>query len=375
MQGRILIVVNEPWFFLSHRLPIAQKAKSSGYEVHIATREGPGVDSIRSQGFIHHPIPFERSSFNVIKEIRTLVSLVGLYRTIRPHLVHHVTIKPVIYGSLVALSLRIPAVINAISGLGYIFTSIGILARVRRFFVVQVYRLILGRENTWVIFQNPDDQSLFVDNKIIKKEKTVLIRGSGVDISKFIPSPEPPGFPVVVLIARMLWDKGVGEFVEAAKLLQQRGIEATFLLVGDVDLGNPHSICRKQLSEWCDSGVVKWIGYCSDVARILSESHIMCLPSYREGLPKTLIEAAASARPIVTTDVPGCREVVIDGVNGYLVPPRNYYALADALANLINNPELRVKMGGEGRSLAVDEFAVERIVRETLALYDMALAE
>lgn len=363
------MVVNEPWFFLSHRLPVARGALAAGYEVHIATRAGIGVDEIKKEGFVHHLIPFTRSSANPVQELKTIFALIKLYRKLKPDIVHHVTIKPVLYGGFSAYLSKIPSVINAISGLGFVFLANGAFAKLRRFMVINAYRFIFKRNNTKVIFQNPDDLALFGKNKLLREGCAKLIKGSGVDINIFKPTSEPAGPPVIILVARMLWDKGVGEFIEAAGILKKRGVAGRFLLVGDIDEGNPKTINKQQIEDWCISNNIEWAGYCDDMPKVLAESHIACLPSYREGLPKTLIEAAAAGRPIVTTDVPGCREAVKNCVNGLLVPPQDPVALANALEVLMLDPKLRIEMGHAGRILAEEEFSVEKVVKETLDLY------
>jgi glycosyltransferase involved in cell wall biosynthesis len=265
-------------------------------------------------------------------------------------------------------------VLNAISGLGFTFIANGMIAMFRRSLLVLFYRLLINSKVVWMLFQNPDDRDLFEQYGITYQGHAREIKGSGVDLTQFLPTPLPVGTPKVVLIARMLWDKGVGEFVESAKLIKQRGIEVQFLLVGSIDEGNPKSIPVEQLGEWTRSGQVDWLGSRSDIPQLLEESRIVVLPSYREGLPKTLIEAASAGRPIVTTDVPGCREVVQHGKNGILVSIRNAEQLADAIEKLIRDPELCRIMGRNGRQIAEQKFSVQRVVDETLDLYSELLS-
>jgi glycosyltransferase involved in cell wall biosynthesis len=300
--------------------------------------------------------------------------LESLYRRLRPDLVHHVTIKPVLYGGVAARLAKVPAVVFAVPGLGHVFVQTGVRASVLRNVVKRVYRFVFAHPRAKVIFQNPDDQALMERAQLVNAADSVLIRGSGVDMNVFTPRPEPPGVPVVVLAARMLWAKGVGEFVDAARQLREQKIEARFVLAGDSDPGNPSAVPVWQLEQWHDSGAVEWWGACDDMPRVLADAHIVCLPSYREGLPKVLIEAAASGRPIVTTDVPGCREVVRHEENGLLVPARNAAALAAALRRLILSPVLRQFLGQRGREIAVAEFGLEKVIEQTLSIYKELLS-
>lgn len=366
---KLLFFVTEDWYFCSHRLILAREARRKGFDVTVITRVTNHGKQIEDEGFKLIPITMVRSGKNPLKELATLWELIGIYKSERPDIVHHVAMKPVLYGSFVARITGVPHTVNALAGMGYIFISNNWTAAILRKFVSIAFRMLLNRPNSRVILQNPDDQSLMVKSRILSPESIALIRGSGVDTQAFLPAPEPQSITTVVLASRMLWDKGVGEFVEAARLLRNKGVNARFVLVGDSDPGNPATVPVSQLEEWHKSGVVEWWGRREDMPKVFSDSHIVCLPSYREGLPKVLIEAAACGRPIVATDVPGCREIVLHGKNGLLVPARNFTALADALQRLIEDTVLRRKMGKDGRELAVSEFSVEKVVHQTLDLY------
>jgi glycosyltransferase involved in cell wall biosynthesis len=369
---KLIIVVNELRFFLSHRLPIALAARDAGYEVHIASRLGTSeeIKELNQEKIRFHPINFHRSSVGLWQETKTILELSKLYRDIQPDIVHHVTIKPVLYGTLAARWVGGIQILNAISGLGYLFIAQGWKSFIRKKILLWSYRAILNSKKVCILFQNPDDQALFAQHKVIYPEHAFKIKGSGVDLQQFAYSTIPKGRIKVILVARMLWDKGVGEFVESATALKQQGLDADFILVGSVDLGNPESISTKQLEQWSRSGVVKWLGGRADITQLLAESHIAVLPSYREGLPKSLIEAAAVGRAIVTTDVPGCREVVKDGKNGFLVPAKDAKKLAVAIQKLINNPKLLNNMGKKSRLIAEQEFSIQQIVEQTLKLYE-----
>lgn len=370
-RKRILYVFNASWFFLSHRKPFAQAALDAGYDVHVAAAPLPGdPEKIESLGMTFHPVPFLRRGMNPLKEMKTLWALLKLYATLRPQLVEHATIKPVLYGNLVAKLLPRVATVNWMTGLGYVFISDSVRGGMLRKLVVRLYQHVFRKKDLKVIFENPDDRSHFVERQIIDAASSVVIRGAGVDTGLFAPSPEPADPVVVVLPARMLWDKGVGEFVAAARTLKAEGMAgARFVLVGESDEGNPASVPAGMLEEWERDGVVEWWGRRNDMAAVYAQAHVVCLPSYREGLPKVLLEAAASGRPIVTTDVPGCREVVREGSNGLLVPVRDSDRLAGALRKLVENRQLRQRLGETGREIVLKEFSEERVVGETLQVY------
>ncbi|MGK9063401.1 glycosyltransferase family 4 protein [Pseudomonas asiatica] len=369
MKPVLLMVINDPGFFLSHRLPIAEAARREGYQVHIATRQGPAVDDIVRLGFTHHTVCLSRSGKNPLSEIKAIYSLWLLCWRLRPNVLHMVTIKPVLYGGIVARLSPVKGVLAAISGLGFVFMASGKKATLIRLIVNLMYKVALGKRNLRAVFQNPDDLQALASIGAITADKSTLIRGSGVDLQHFKPHPEEPTTRVVTLVARLLRDKGVLEFVDAARILNARGVKVQFQLVGQPDPGNPTSITAAELDGWKSEGVVSCIGYHADVAEVLRQSHIVTLPSYREGLPKVLAEAAASARAVVTTDVPGCRDAIIPNITGLLVPVRDACALADAIQLLVEDDEMRGRMGAEGRALAEQAFAIESIVNQHLQVY------
>ncbi|MET0027162.1 MAG: glycosyltransferase family 4 protein [Candidatus Thiodiazotropha sp.] len=369
----ILFVVNDAGFFLSHRLPLALAARDFGFRVCVATPPGDGVEQIEAEGLLHYALPLSRSGANPFAELMTIRELYKLYRNLRPSLVHHVTIKPVLYGTLAARLAKVPAVVNAISGLGFVFLAQGWFSALARAAVLNSYRWLFSRAGLWVIVQNRDDYRYLLDEECLSQEQLELIRGSGVDLKHFTLRPEPEQVPLVVLPARMLWDKGVGEFVAAAHSLKHQGVQARFALVGGIDPNNPESVPARQLADWARDRDIEWWGNRQDMAEVFSQANIICLPSYREGLPKVLLEAAASGRAIVTTDVPGCREVVTEGDNGLLVPARESEPLAEALKQLIQQPQLRQTMGQKSRTLAEQEFSVDRVVAQHMSIYRRAL--
>ncbi|MFY1983141.1 glycosyltransferase family 4 protein [Achromobacter xylosoxidans] len=368
---RLLFVVNNPAFFMSHRVPVALAAQRAGYDVHVATMDGPAVADIEALGMTHHAIPMTRSGKHPLQELGTLLALLRLFRRLRPQVVHLVTIKPVLYGGIAARLARVPGMVAAISGLGFVFLSNSLKMRLVRAVVARLYRLALGHRNSRVIFQNGADRDLLKSLGAVRDEQVVLIRGAGVDLDLCRALPEPPAPPVVVtMVARLLRDKGVQEFVQAARLLRERGVPVTMRLVGGVDAGNPASATPAEVEVWQREGCVQALGERADVPQLYADSHIAVLPSYREGLPKSLIEAAACGRAVVTTDVPGCRDAIDPGKTGLLVPVRDPQALADAIARLAGDATQRQAMGAAGRALAEREFNIERVARIHVDLYD-----
>jgi glycosyltransferase involved in cell wall biosynthesis len=370
VPAKILFFVTEDWYFCSHRLPLAVAAREAGHEVTVLTRVRQHGGVIKSHGLKLVPIELSRHGLNPLADLPLVARLVRIYREERPVLVHHVAMKPILYGSLAARMAGVPAVVNAFPGLGYLYASADPRARLARTLLESALRWLLKHPNTRTILQNSDDLERLAKNSVLEPARTVLIRGSGVDLSEYAPKSEPAGVPLVILASRMLWNKGVGEFVTAARDLCDRGIAARFALVGGTDSGNPRAVSIAQLNAWNKSEVVEWRGRQDDMPAVFADSHIVCLPTYYgEGVPKVLIEAAACGRPIVATDTGGCREIVRHGENGLLVPPRDPEALAEALGVLIRDPELRARMGKRGRQIAERDFSVEKVIKETLAVY------
>ena len=363
---KLLFVVTEDWYFVSHRLPLAVAAQKAGFDVAVATRVGGHGKTILAAGIRLIPFSLSRRRGNPLGEV---AALVRLYCRDRLDIVHHVALKPVLYGAFAARLASVPHVVNAVAGLGWLFTSSGLAARTLRPVICRLLAWLLGAPHSRTIVQNPDDFGLLIKMGV-PEDRLRLIRGAGVDTEVFTPVLESPLEPVTVLLsARMLWAKGVGEFVEAARLLTEAGVKARFVLVGDPDPGNPASVPVAVLRAWHGENGVEWWGHRDDMPVVFHTAHIACLPSYREGLPKVLLEAAACGLPIVTTDAPGCREIVRDGDNGFLVPVRDAQALALALRSLIDNVALRAKMGQRAREIVLAEFSQERVIAETLAVY------
>ena len=369
MRKRLLLLVNDAGFFVSHRLPLALGARDCGFDVHVATAPGAATAIIESHGITHHPLPLSRSGTNPLGELRVFAEIARLIHRLKPDILHLVTVKPVLYGGVAARLLNVPGVVAAISGLGHVFITNNLRTRFLRLFVKAAYRIALRRPRLKVIFQNDSDRDALMEIGAVSREDSVIVRGSGVDLTKYRYTQEPDGVPVVTFAARLLRQKGVFEFVAAASLLRAQGMRAKYRLVGDADPGNVSSVTAEELQEWRREGVVEVLGYRSDIAELFAASNLIVLPSYREGLPKVLVEAAACGRAVVTTDTPGCRDAVEPGKTAVLVKPRDAESLASGISSLLNDPVRRRQMGAAGRVLAEREYAIEDIVKRHLDIY------
>lgn len=368
----LLYLVTEDWYFLSHRLPMARAARDAGFRVAVATRVGDAADAIAAEGFEVIPLKLRRRGAGMRAELSAIAELVGLYRRLRPAVVHHIALKPAVYGSLAAHLARVPAVINSVAGLGYAFIGRELKARVLKAAMLTAFRALFRGRNRWLVVQNQDDYRVFVDSGMTSPARTIIIRGSGVDTEAFAPMAEPDGSLRAALVARMLWDKGVGEAVAAARLLREWQVPLKLVLVGAPDPANPKSISEDDIRRWHDDGLVEWWGHRQDVAAVWRDCAIAVLPSYREGLPKALLEAAACGRPMVATDVPGCRELVRDDANGLLVPARDGAPLAHALRRLAEDAGLRRRLGAQARRDIEAHFSATAIAEQTANLYRLA---
>jgi len=341
----------------------------AGYEVTVVTRLSTYGEAIKKMGFKLEPINMTRQTRNAIAEVVSLWDIIRIYRRLQPDIVHNIAIKPILYGSIASRLACVHGVVNTFTGLGWIFVSKSRKAHIFRLFLSIALQFLLGRG--FIIVQNPDDKALLF--KIgIRPSRIMVIRGSGVDLRKFVPAPEPDGEVVVMLASRMIWEKGVQEFVNAAKILHERGVNARFVLVGVPDHQNPSAIPESQLKAWHTNGHIEWWSHQDNMPKVIHQAHIVCLPSYyREGVPKILIEAAACGRAIVTTDAPGCREIVRHGKNGLLVRPRDPLALTDAINRLIENSSMRRRMGKVGREIVEAEFSIDSVIQKNLEAYKM----
>lgn len=379
MARRLLIIVHEALFFTSHRLPIGLAMRDRGWEVHVAAPADPAVQArLAELGITMHPIPLTRGGMNPWAELKLVAALYALIRRIDPVLVHHVSLKPVLWGGLASRLARVPAAVHAITGLGFLFT-IGegresAKLRLLRAIVQRLYRFSLRHRNSLAIFQNPDDLALFESFAMVRPAHWRMIKGCGVDMQAFPARPEPADEPPVAMFpARLLGDKGVNEFVTAAEILRQEGVPARFVLVGRRDPDNPTDIGEEKLQGWIESGLVEYWGYSTDMAGSLAKANLIVMPSYREGLPRGLIEAAATQRAIVTADVPGCREVVRHEQTGLLVRVRDAADTAQAMRRLLRDKAERARLAANGRAMAEAEFSVEHFVAESLKVYAAVL--
>jgi glycosyltransferase involved in cell wall biosynthesis len=364
----LVYLVTEDWYFVSHRLPMARAARDAGYEVHVLTNVREHGAAIRDENFHLHPLQWRRGSFNPADLLAIVRQVRRLYRTLRPDIAHHVALQPAMIGSLAALGLPMIS-LNALAGLGYAFTSKSPKARMMRVVLAGLLRRLLNRKRAAVLVQNPDDRAM-MEALGIGPDRIFLIPGSGVDTDRLLPLPEPDGGITIAYVGRLLADKGLRTLVAASAILANRGRPVRVLIAGEPDPANPTSIPLEEIESWRARSDLTLLGYVADIREVWAAAHIAVLPSRREGLPKSLLEAAACGRPLVASDVPGCREIVRTGVNGLLVPPDDAAALADAIEKLGANADLRRKFSMAGRKLVEEEYSSALIGGKIVALYD-----
>mgnify|MGYP005993915409 CR=1 FL=1 len=370
MKKKLLFLVSHASFFISHRLQIAKSAKKNGYEVIIVFGEiDVDIKTLKEIDINYFCIPIQRGGTNFFKDIKSLYFIWSIFKKIKPDIVHLVTIKPYLYGGIIARIVKIPCVVSAVSGLGSLFIQQNLISRFLRLLLYPFFRLAFNHLNQKIIVQNKEDEKELIKWGVLNPIKVKLLKGSGVNLENFTSFDELTETPVVCFAARLLRDKGVNDFVSAAQLLNERGVKAKFYLAGDLDINNPTSLTRDDLNKIRKKGYIKILGYQKDIPKLYANSHIICLPSYREGMPKSLVEAAAASRAVVTTDVPGCRDAIIPNETGLLVPIKNPKKLADALQRLIEHPQERIAMGKAGRKFAEKEFPIEKIVQNHLDIY------
>ena len=370
MQKRIIYVVNVDWFFISHRLPLAKEALSRGWKVFLVAKNTGKFAELEDIGIKCIDLDFDRSGRNPIKEVCLIFQLQNIYRKLNAQIIHHVTLKPSIYGTIAAKRAGVKKIINAVSGLGYSFTGNG--RSISKIIIINLLKLAFKDRLSSFIFQNPDDKELYNSLGFLTDSNYKIIKGAGVDECLFAYAPPVQKEIIcVTLLSRMLKDKGIIEFIDAANLLRDKYDEKIkFVLVGGIDLENPAHIKEEQLRLLCDQTYIEWQGHRKDVRQVYEESDITCLPSYREGLPKSLVEAMAVGRPIITTDAIGCKECVVDGVNGYLVPVKNSILLAERIERLILNPDMRLEMGKKSREKMVNEMSLSQVIAKTFKFYE-----
>ena len=366
---KIILSANTDWYLYNFRRDLAGFLRARGEEVVLVSPPGPFVEKLQGLGFRWVAWDVGRQTMNPFSELQALIRLARLYKTEKPALVHHHTIKPALYGTLAARGAGVSGIVNSITGRGYVFLGADVTARVIRPFARGLYRLAFAPSNVFATFENPTDRDYFVANRMISPARARLIESVGVDPTRFLPQPEPEGVPVILMAARMLWDKGAGVLVEAARVLHTRQ-KVRIVLAGAPDPGNPASIPQETLEEWHREGLIEWWGFQEDMNATYAQSHIVTLPTYYgEGVPTSLLEAAACGRPIVTTTIPGCQDFVTDGYNGLLVPPNDAHALAEALTRLLADPALRQQLGQRGRQRVLEKYTNEFVNSATYAVY------
>ncbi|MGQ0593366.1 MAG: glycosyltransferase family 4 protein [Gammaproteobacteria bacterium] len=368
-----MLFANTEWYLFNFRLALAKAARAQGAEVVLVSPPGPYGEKLRAEGFRWVPVPMARRSINPIREVFVLWALWRLYRREKPDIAHHFTIKCVVYGGLAAKGAGTRGVVGAIEGMGYVFSSKEFLARMLRPLVCRLLRIAMSGRKRRLTVHNLDDRRDVVDARLMDASHVRVIAGTGIDTQQYRPRTEAlcaSGRTVsIVFAARLLWDKGVAEFVQAAQALRTEGLNTQFLVAGEPDAGNPGSVPQEQLTAWREEGNVTLLGHVQDMPALMATADVVVLPTYREGLPRTLIEAAAAGLPIVTTNAPGCREVVEDGVNGFVVPVRNGTALAAAIRKLVLDPALAARMGAASRQKALAQFDERIVLASTLAVY------
>jgi glycosyltransferase involved in cell wall biosynthesis len=372
-KPRLLYVVTEDWAFLSHRLPMARAAREAGFEVHVATRVSDGATAIEAERFILHPIPFARGSLSPAATLSMIAALRRVHREVAPALTHHVALQACVLGMLASLG-RPSASVNAFIGLGYLFTSDTSKARAVRTVVGSLLRFLINRKNSIALVQNNDDMAALISLGIAKS-RIALIPGSGVDVNRFMPLAEPSGTLTFGFVGRLLDDKGIRTLVAAHSLLRRRLPDANLLIAGTPDPANPASVTEAEARSWNDEAGITWLGHIADIAALWAKVHVAVLPSRREGLPLSLMEAAACGRAMIASDVPGCREIVLHEQTGLLFPVNDAAALAEAMARLGGDPQLRAGCAAAARKLVVERFAAEIIGRQTVALYRRAIEQ
>lgn len=370
LPQRLAVMVNPDWFFLSHFVDRTVAARRAGYDVTVITTDTGRMQQISDLGLPVVSIAMSRHGLAPIAQLRTFWLLWRGYRHLRPDLAWHIGLKSIVFGTAAARLTGVSRIVNAPVGMGFVFAASTLKARILRPLVFLALRRFLNPPRSQVIFENPDDMATLVQTGAVRAQDAVLIQGAGVDVTRYVPEPEPAGTPVILFAARLIREKGAAILVAAARILREQGVEARFLIAGGIDKDSSSAIPETELRKWENEGLVEWLGTCTDMPATLSRCHIFCLPTYyREGLPKVLLEAMACERPCITTDAPGCRDAVRHDDNGLLVPQKDPHALAAAIRYLVDNAHVRRRMGKRGRQIVLDEFANDQIVAETLGVF------
>lgn len=370
MKKKIIFLVNTDKFFISHRLPIAEKLLKEGYEVHIATEFTNFKYKLYKMGFKTHNINFNRNSLNLFRALSAIFQIFILFKKIRPNIVHLISLKPIILGGLISFFSPVETLVLSVTGLGSMFIKDGFFFKIRESVFNYLYKIIFKFPKLVVILQNNNDLKYLIKKSNLKKDKVQIIKGSGVNLKSYKFSVIPRNLPIILMASRIIADKGVFEFIKAAEYLRNNNFKGNFHLIGDVDIANPSSIKKSEINYWQRKKIITYRGYQKKIFKYIKESSILILPSYREGFPKILMEAAASGRPVITTNVPGCRDAVINNITGLLVPVKNYVALAKAIKNLSNDRKKLQKLGKAARKHAVKNFNIHDVVNKHLYIYN-----
>jgi glycosyltransferase involved in cell wall biosynthesis len=369
MKRKIIFLVNTDSFFVSHRLPIADKMLKSGYEVHIATEFSKHKNRFLKKGFKVHNINFNRNSINILKSLFAFFQIFYLIYKFRPDILHLISLKPIVFGGLVSFIFPVKLLVFSITGLGSMFIENSFFNKIRSIFFTFLYRIVFLNSNLKVILQNNDDLKYLVSKAKLNKSKVIMIKGSGVNLNDFKYSKIPKKFPIVLMASRLIKDKGVVEFIEAAEYLKKKKFKGIFYLVGDVDLNNPSAVSKNLISLSHKKKILRHFKYKKNISEFIKKSTIVVLPSYREGFPKILMEAAACGRPIITTNVPGCKDAIVNNKTGILIPSKNYKALANAINKLSQDRNKIEKFSFEARNYAVDNFNIKDVISKHFSIY------
>jgi glycosyltransferase involved in cell wall biosynthesis len=368
---KLLFLTPDDATFVAQRVVMAKGAEKIGYEIHVGVPDEGFVNKIKELGFIWHNVDLNRGGINPVSDLIPFLKLVRLLRKEKPYIMQCISIKPGIYGTIAGRLAGLQRIVCLVNGRGYAFEGRGLKGKILKFIAKTLYKIAYSYPKVKVIFQNPDDREYFIQEKLIERDRTYLIRGSGVNMEKFYPEPEPvTDTPVVLFVGRLIWTKGVGELIEATKNLRNEGLKFTLQIIGYPDERNPDTVPKKYLEELNANGTIQWIGRQTDMPRFYRAANILALPTnYNEGLPLTLLEAASCGRCLISTDAPGCREIVRPGVNGILVPPKTVKELTDAMRTLIQDPEMRARFGQNSTRIVKEEFSSEIVVSKLLELY------
>ena len=371
-KPKILMILNDMAWFWSHRLPLAKGILKNGYKLTVAAEYAKDDSKMRDMGIDTRNLCGYDKGFNPLAELLLLLSIHKAIKITKPDIIHAITLRHALYTGIAARLLRHPKSVFTIAGLGSLFAADSAKAKILRLIAMPVFKFAFGHKGAKLIFQNPDDYQIMIDRGVVNASQCVIIKGSGVDLNQFPYTPPPHNdVPVMLFSSRLIAEKGLDDYVEASRLLKEKGIKARFLVAGDTTHKNPKNMDPKQVQTWHDAELIEWLGNVDDMPKRLQSCDIFILPSYyREGVPKVILEALATGRPIITTDKPGCKETVDEGINGYKIPAKNGAAIAEKIETLLADQNLMEKMSQASRQKAETEFSVDSVVERTLKIYE-----